>query len=337
MLGLPRAAIRSYSERLPVDWWFIFISSYLVVCWTVWFFLARASLRAVNKDADEPRRKAARRQLLVYSVDLAGNYPFLDGVSLLITTFICGPFMPYFVLRELWSTIRARRAWRKLQRTFREALVVPISSGHVPQAGQDYFDRRSPELASLGFQPTGTYLYKPKPLASYLRCFLSQAGETVADLALIGDNLAFSFTSILENGQVLETSCSNGTLDADLAAAINRSGRYTVQDSDAQFETADIATVFRKHLEKLCALEKAFACGTLHVSAEEVPVVKRYENAAFGEILYALKKFDNQPRTPDRPIGICKWVSHRADDGWIALPSGSDNMFQWSQTASALS
>jgi len=161
----------------------------------------------------------------------------------------------------------------------------------------------------LKFILAGTYLYKPEPLATYIQCLLSAAGETVADIALIDDACSVSFVSVLANGHVLETSCSADPLPDEVIAEINESGRFTTQMLTGEFNTDELARTYRRHLELLAQLEQRFDCGTLHLPLDQVPALKRYENAVFGEVLFSQGKVDNQPPPPQPPIGITRRIS----------------------------
>lgn len=63
------------------------------------------------------------------------------------------------------------------------------------------------QFEALGFSRAGTYLYKPKPFAIYCATMLSHNGKTIADISDLDGEAAHSFTSVLADGQVLETAC----------------------------------------------------------------------------------------------------------------------------------
>jgi hypothetical protein len=298
-----------------MSWWIVILLTYLVVCWVAWFLILRVTLLTAEEH-EEPDRTEARKQTpLLYRVDLLGRYPLLDYVGMALSALIVGPFLPFFLVRCTWSALRADRAWQKFQRTYREAILEPMHPANVPQAAQDHFNQCGPHLERLGFTAAGTYLYKPEPLPIYLQCWLSPKGETVADVALIDDGLSVSFVSVLENGHVLETSCSETPMTEERLAEINQSGRFTAQFVGTTFDGAQLATTHREHLALLRALEQKYACGTLHVPLDQIPAVKRYENTVFGEVLFSLGNVDNQPQPPTLPSGVAKPVWRDASAG----------------------
>src|SRR4030095_7647253 len=193
---------------------------------------------------------------------------------------------------------KERRAWQKFKRTHREMLLEPMHPANFPDAAQEHIERCSPVLMRLGFAPAGTYLLKPDPFPIYSQCLLSREGETAADVTLINEMPSVSFVSVLENGHVLETTRCTATLPAKHLAAIDRSGRFTVQMFQPQEDDEHLVQVYHRHLTILAELERRFGCGTLHLPLDQVPAIKRYENGVYGEVLFALGKKDNRTHAP---------------------------------------
>lgn len=279
-----------------MSWWLIILLGYLIVCWITWFVVVRAG-RDQAESTDDGVESFYRQR------------PALYWLSTALTALVVGPFLPLFMARCLWSVGREYLFWRKFGRTYRETTPEPIHPANVPTPGQEHFERCTPVLLRMGFAAAGTYLLKPEPMSIHAQCLLSQAGETVVDIALIGDSTSVSFVSVLENGNVLETTCSAEPMSDEDLAEINQSGRFTAQMLKGSSETDELAHTYRSHLELLAGLEQRFDCGTLHLALDQVPAVKRYENAVFGEVLFAQGKVDNQPEPPQCPIGIAKRLS----------------------------
>lgn len=282
-----------------MSWWLAILLGYLVVGWSLTLVILWWNL--VDEQADCGSWTLLRRQ---------APTRFWIGVG--VMTLLVGPLSPLLLLHCLWAVVRSSLAWRKLARTHREAIMEPIHPANVPQAGQKHFERCTPHLQSLGFVAAGTYLFKPQPLPVYIDCLLSTAGETVADLALIGDDVSVSFVSVLEEGHVLETTCSADPLPEEEIEAINRSGRFTAQMLKGDLNAEALARTYRQHLERLIELERRLNCGTLHLALDQVPALKRYENARFGEVLFARGKLDNQPQPQPPPAGAAKRISSAA-------------------------
>jgi hypothetical protein len=289
-----------------MSWWLTILLVYLVICWTAWLVVLRIGI--ADKDGCGEHCAALRHER-----------PVLYWLNVVITTLFMGPLLPLLASRCLWSAVSEARAWKKFARIYREAIVEPIHPANVPQAGQEHFDRCAPHLLRLGFVPAGTYLSKPEPMAIYLQCLLSRAGEAVADIALVGDGLSVSFVSVLENGHVLETTCSAEPMAEEDLKPINDSGHFTANMLAGHFSEDGLEGTYRKHRELLAGLERRLDCGTLHLSLEQVPALKRYENAVFGEVLFSLGKVDNRPETPRRPAGTAKRISVPASG--VVLPS----------------
>lgn len=280
-----------------MSWWLSIVAIYLVVCWTAWFFILRNSLASA---ASEPDGESCGSALVQNSS--------VYWLTLIFSTLVVGPFLPLLAAHCTWVAIREWRAWSKFARTHREALMEPLHPANVPHAGQVHFEACAPPLVALGFQQAGTFLYKPEPFAMYLQCWLSSAGETVADVALIDDALSVSFVSVLDDGHVLETSCSADPLPPEEIEAINESGRFTTQMFPAGFGADDLARTYRRHLDLLGALEQRLGRGTLHVPLDQVPALKRHENAVFGHVLFSQGKVDNQPSSPPVPVGDARRI-----------------------------
>ena len=115
-------------------------------------------------------------------------------------------------------------------------------------------ERAQPVLEELGFTVEGTYLLKPEPLPIYAMCLRSANGESIADVSLIGDQCAYSFSSFLENGHVLESAHCESPSDVD---KINESGLFTANMNSIDLEREAIDESFRNHLRRLDELQHA--------------------------------------------------------------------------------
>jgi hypothetical protein len=217
---------------------------------------------------------------------------------------------------KIW---RECRAWRKFARTHRELTFQHKHVANMPRAAQDHIERHEPALQELGFTPEGTYLLKPHPLPIYGKCFISQEGESVVDVSLVGDDSAYSFTSILENGHVLESACANTITATD---QINESGRFTADMVERNSHEDCVPKLYQRHRESLSKLEQRFGCATLHFSADQVKAVLSYANLVFGEVRFAVGELDAPPRPPVCPEGRAKSVSQRQTASLARTTSG---------------
>jgi len=282
-----------------MSWWLAIALGYLIACYIGWI----VAFRAGYMDGGRTRMLAAMR----------GQRPGIYWFGMAVAMVVTGPLFPIAVAHDVWIYWRQRRAsqkfWRKLRRTHREVLLEPMHPANFPDAAQTHIERCSPVLLRLGFVPAGTYLLKPEPFPIYSQCLLSREGETSADVSLIGELPTVSFVSILKNGHVLETGCCTATLPAKHLTAINRSGRFTVQMLTPQDDEDHLVQAYHRHLALLAELEQRFAFGTLHLTLDQVPAIKRYENAVYGEVLFALGKKDNRPQPSQCPAGTAKRIS----------------------------
>jgi hypothetical protein len=280
-----------------MSWWLAIALVYLALCWVGWIVSFRLTW-AEEENSDDRFIGFLFRQR-----------PEIYWLSLSLLLVVIGPFFPLAMAYGLWMGWKERRAWRKFKRTHRKMLLEPMHPANFPRAAQEHIEWCSPVLLRLGFAPAGTYLLKPEPFPIYSQCLLSRAGETSGDVSLIDEMPSVSFVSVLENGHVLETGCCTATLPAKHLAAIERSGRFTVQMFQPQEDEEFLAEVYHRHRALLAELEQRLGCGTLHLPLDQVPGIKHYENGVYGEVLFALGKKDNRPQPPQCPTGPAKRIS----------------------------
>jgi hypothetical protein len=227
-------------------------------------------------------------------------HPVATYVSLMLVVVLLGPLLPPVFLRCCIAARREHKKWCELSRKHREMMFLRMHLLSMPQAAQDHIKRHQAVLRELGFESEGTYLLKPDPLPIYSEVFLSPEGESVAEVALIDDATSVSFTSVLENGHVLEWACSQVTMPTD---KINASGRYTAHMVEQKSSLVNVPDLYRDHRETLARLEERFGCRALCVGIDQVKAVENYGNQVFGEVLFALGELDDPPRSPPLPNG----------------------------------
>jgi len=280
-----------------MSWPYIIAIGYLVVCWA-------GTVLVMNSwcpEEDESESGAAYRQAL-------SKYAVGIRVVLVIETIFLGPLLPLFLVYCCVNGWREHRAWRKFARTHREVTFDRRHVANMPRAAQDHIERHEPILQEFGFSPEGSYLLKPEPLPIYTKYFISQEGEAVVDVSLIGDSTSYSFTSILENGHVLQTACAEAIAPMD---DFNESGRFTGHMVARNSDQDCVSTLYQRHRETLSELEREFGCETLHFRMDQVQAVMRYVNLVFGEVKFALGKLNAPPPPSVCPDGRAKSVSQR--------------------------
>jgi len=183
----------------------------------------------------------------------------------------------------------------------------------VPTDAQQHFERCSPIFAAIGFVPVVTCRLKPEPRPVLALCLLGLEGAVQAEASWIFGTPGASFVSVLADGHVLETACVEESLPPDEIDAINASSSFTTQmfavGAGGNFaDEGFLLNAYRSHLQRLSELEDRLGCGTLHLSPEQIPALKRYENAVFGQLKFARGKLNNRPQPQPCPQGIARRI-----------------------------
>jgi hypothetical protein len=161
----------------------------------------------------------------------------------------------------------------------------------------------------MGFVSARAACLKPEPEPVFVQSLLSPEGETEASIAWLSGTPAVTFNSVLASGHAVETSCCDCSLPPDEIEALNRSGSYRAQMLEPAEDDETLAAAYLLHLEWLADLQEQFGCGTLHLDASEIPALKRYANAAFGEAAFELGWFDNRPLHEPLPQGEARQIA----------------------------
>ena len=209
---------------------------------------------------------------------------------------------------------RASREWEKFGRTFRPVEFEALHQANLPPEAQQHFEQCAPILERLGFVPAVTCRLKPEPRPVLAHCLLSQDGATEASVAWIWGSPGLSFNSVLEDGRVLETACVEESLPQSEIELINASAGYSTQmfavGEGGIFADEDLLrSAYQSHLQRLAELEQRRGCGTLHLTADQIPDLKRYANAVFGQWQFDHGKVDNRPQPQPCPRGIARRIA----------------------------
>ena len=89
-------------------------------------------------------------------------------------------------------------------------------------------------------------------------------------------------------------------------AALEAAGYLTHPHTSAGRVPTELG--YRRHVDLLGGLEQRLGCGTLHVPLDQVPALKRHENAVFGHVQYSRGKVDSQPSSPPIPVGNARRI-----------------------------
>jgi hypothetical protein len=273
--------------------WILAALCYLAACWL-------GSARLVNKyrcpqcDSDTAYAR------------FAAAHSMRIRVALTASVIVLGPLLP-FILAYCWFKLHQnRRAWRTFRRTHREKLFRFVHPVNMPVAAREHIEHLDPEFERLGFSAEGTYLLKPEPFAIHSKLLLSPEGESISDVSLLSETTAYSFTSVFEDGHVLETACTESVSPTD---RINSSGRFSANLIDREPTHDSVAEVYQVHCEKVAELECRLGCCVLHFTSEQVKEVMTYANRVFGEVRFALGELDAPPEPAVCPNGSVPPVS----------------------------
>jgi hypothetical protein len=286
-----------------VHWSWYLIFGYWAFGATGWIVV----IKLFAKDLEDPR---------FWRVLMAD--PLCGWIVLVLAAVIVGPLFPLAMAHCAWKCWSAswseRREWEKFRRTFRPTEFEALHPANLPTEAQKHFEQCALIFKELGFVPVVTCRVKPEPRPVLALCLLGQEGAVQAEACWIWGTPGASFISVLEDGHVLDTACVEESLPPDEIDAINRSGCFTTQmfEVGAGGNIADEAfllAAYRSHLERLAELEERLGCGTLHLSAEQIPDLKRYENAVFGQLKFDRGKFDNRPQPQPCPQGIARRIN----------------------------
>lgn len=230
-------------------------------------------------------------------------YPIRMRLGLVLAV----PTFPVILAHSVWTCWQARREWHTFSRTYRPVEFEAIHPANLPCAAQDHFEACTTALERLGFTPAVTCRLKPEPRPVFAQCLLALNGAVQADIAWFYGSPAVCFVSVLEDGHVLETGCVEQSLPPEEIDAINRSGYMSTQmfaaGEGGDFADEDfLLAAYRGHVDRLCELEDRRGCGTLHLSPEQIPDLKRYENAVFGQWQFDQGKVDNRPEPQPCPL-----------------------------------
>ena len=284
-----------------MHWLWYLALGYLAFCAIGWFVVFRFC-----RDEDEEADRG-------WSEMWASN-PIKMGIGLLVAVVFIGPLFPFILAHCAWSCWRASREWEKFGRTFRPVEFEALHQANLPPEAQQHFEQCAPILERLGFVPAVTCRLKPEPRPVLAHCLLSQDGATEASVAWIWGSPGLSFNSVLEDGRVLETACVEESLPQAEIDLINASAGYSTQmfavGEGGIFADEDLLrSAYQSHLQRLAELEQRLGCGTLHLTADQIPDLKRYANAVFGQWQFDHGKVDNRPQPQPCPRGIARRIA----------------------------
>jgi hypothetical protein len=232
-------------------------------------------------------------------------------VACIAAVLLVSPLLPPVIGYCVFQGYREARFWKKFSRRHRELIFERIHPVNLPKTAHSYLANQMPELECLGFVDLGTYLLKPEPLVIYGRTFQSCEGTVVAVLMHMMEENSYTFTTVFENGHVLETS---SIVPSPELEHVNQSHRYhAVFAGDLS-----LADGLERHVDAVAGIERDYTTLRLAFTPRQVQDVMHYENRSFGQWLYESGQLDAPPEPAVCPIGTVV-AAHQLEDELVSV------------------
>ena len=192
------------------------------------------------------------------------------------------------------AVARARRLsqLRYCLRTVREYQFAPVDASQLAQPIRQLFDKHTPTLLQLRFQPIGDFRMKSKPVEVYDRILLSGDGQTLAAICAVLKGGGVAFISVLRDGTVVHTSSSkNPKPQRKLEPDDQLCMRYLP-------ETA-LSEVYSGHLQALAGEGAARGATPLSQRPDRFQEVMVYDQRIFQRWRYCYGDLPQEPAAPD--------------------------------------
>jgi hypothetical protein len=264
--------------------WLIGLTVYWIGCFL--FLIASMALCHEHDARWELLKAVARKKLWLVVVCVSISLLFIAAIAPVAT--------PYWLVQCHLQARRERAYWTSLLRTHREFIFDPIHPVNLPDQTRDYFDSGGEALRGLGFAPLGSYRMKEVPANYFGRCFLSGDGTVVCALIDIFGEQDYGFSTMFEDGRMLETSSSECTEGTQWLLANERYRAVYVTNEP-------IEAGWRKHQEAVAAAVDREGVRPLAVERDAVLDFIQYEGRLFSQILFERGELDEPPPEPEMP------------------------------------
>jgi hypothetical protein len=271
-----------------MGWFLVILVTYCIISWIVAGIILK---KATDWCVDRPD---TLRKLRMWGM-LQGS----DRIDMILGFLFTAPAIPLILIKCYFQVRLQRKAWKKFRRTHRRMLFEPVLDHDLPDAARRHFELYHPLFVSMNFQCAGTYLLKPEPFTIYATVLLGQSGETIAQIEYLDGELAYSFTSVLADGQVLETACAESVVPMD---HINASQQYFAVMTERGGQHDKPGALLQLHNNKLIELEDTCGSSRRAFTLDQVRDVIRYANDLFGCVKYELGELDGPRPIPILPV-----------------------------------
>jgi len=100
---------------------------------------------------------------------------------------------------------RRRAELRQVLKTVREYEFIPVEADTLAETTRRQFERHTPAMQQLGFEPLGDFRMKPQPVEVHNRFFLDPDGDVLGSISALLDKGGVTFISVLADGVCINT------------------------------------------------------------------------------------------------------------------------------------
>jgi uncharacterized protein (TIGR02996 family) len=184
------------------------------------------------------------------------------------------------------------RSLVQVNRIVREYQFIPVDGSSLPEPRRGHFERLTPPLLELGFQPIGDFLMKPEPVVVHDRILLSGDGRTLATICCVLEAGVPSFMSVLDNGTCVHTNASH-----------NPHPERTFEPADqlvlTYLEDVDPTTVHGEHQQVLQRTAARTGAQVMQFRRDQFRAIMVYDQCLFNRWRHRYGGLDHEPPAPN--------------------------------------
>jgi uncharacterized protein (TIGR02996 family) len=184
------------------------------------------------------------------------------------------------------------RSLVQVNRIVRDYQFIPVDGSSLGELRRCHFERLTPPLLELGFQPIGDFLMKPEPVVVHDRILLSADGQTLATVCCVLDAGVVSFMSVLDDGTGVHTSGSP-----------NPHPERTFEPADQLLLTywpdSDPTDIHRQHQETLRTSGARRGGRVMQFHRDQFRAIMVYDQCLFNRWRHRHGGLDHEPPAPD--------------------------------------
>jgi hypothetical protein len=165
----------------------------------------------------------------------------IDEVTEILLGLVCLWFFAHVVL-NVYRFVRHAASNLIRGRRVGDWLFEPVEFDQLSAKTLAHFERFTPEMRELGFEPIRDYRLRRYPGSVIARYFLSPDGKTVGEISDYLGQRAYSFFTVFDDGTYLETSACRSAYSPP-------ESRLLVINVHSD---ASVAELYARHLEHVC-------------------------------------------------------------------------------------